>query len=254
MTIDYDRQAAKWQRDEPKHHSDFCGRPEVLALCERLCRGKAVLDVGCGEGYFARKLASIAGSVVGVDLSMGMVRHAVEMERQEQGKTQRRPQRIHYVVGDALRAPFRDGTFDVCVGNYVTNYVPPAELPAFYQELARVTNERGGCVLLMPHPLLELSTDYGDAIRYVADEIGGYDYVKSRGEFFRVALGTVGGDTLEAGYYHSTLEDHMRALSSAGWNVTGLREPVFPEAVAERYPVFKRMGGKVACMILIGKM
>ncbi len=246
MTIDYDSQAAKWCRDEPKHHSDFCGRPEVLELCGSLCGGKAVLDVGCGEGYFARQLASIAGHVVGVDRSKMMVEHAVGMERQ-------RKMGITYIVGDAKRMPLRDGTFDVCVGNYVTNYVPPAELPAFYQELARVTNKRGRLVVLMPHPLLELSTDYGDAIRYVADEIDGYDYVKSRGKFFRVTLGTVGGDTLEAGYYHSTLEDHIGALSSAGWKLTDLREPVFPEEIAATHAVFERMAGKVCCMILVGE-
>jgi SAM-dependent methyltransferase len=243
LTFDYDSQAAKWHRDEPKHQSDFCGRPEVFDLCKKLGQDKVVLDVGCGEGYFSRKLSSIASRVVGVDISEGMLRLAVEKEQKEK-------RGIEYHLGDVRNMPFHDSTFDLCVGNYITNYFKPGQLLQFYQELTRVTNDNGRFILLMPHPFFELIEDYGEAIRY---EVNNYDYVRSRGELFTAALGTAEGDTLNIGSYHTTLEDHFNALSSAGLRVNDIKEPVFPEALAEKYSVFEKMGGKVTCMILVGE-
>ena len=244
MTIDYERQAIKWHRDEPKHNSDFCGRPEVFELAKVLSKGKEVLDAGCGEGYFSRKLADIAKSVTGVDLSEEMIRIAIEKETQEK-------KGIQYHVGDVRNMYFLDNSsFDLCVGNYITNYLKPEELQQFYQELARVSKENGQFVLLMPHPVLELITDYGDARNYQVEE---YDYIGSRGKLFKATLGTIQGDTFEAGLFHSTLEDHLNTISSAGLRINRIIEPIFPQEIAEKYPIFNKMGGKVTGMIIVGE-
>jgi SAM-dependent methyltransferase len=236
MTIDYNNQATKWHRNEPKHRSDFCGRPEVYQIVKALGKNKVILDIGCGEGYFTRQIRTIADRIVGLDLSEEMIRLAEKDER------------IEYHIGDAREMPFEDSAFDLCVGNYITNYFKPDELPKFYKELARVTKDK--FVLLMPHPIFELTTDYGEAIQYEIDE---YDYIESRGKLYKAKLKTVQGDTLEVGLFHSTLEDHFKAISSAGLRVNEIREPIFPREIAEKHNVFRKMGGKVACMILVGE-
>ncbi|MBW2992072.1 class I SAM-dependent methyltransferase [Candidatus Woesearchaeota archaeon] len=241
MVVDYDGQAMKWHRDEPKHHSDFCGRPEIFEMFQKVGKGKTVIDLGCGEGYFSRKMADIADKVIGVDSSKEMIRLAREREQKEK-------RGIDYYWGLVDDMPsIQDSTIDIAVGNYITNYFRPEELPAFYKETARILKDNGLLLLLMPHPVFELTTDFGEAIRY---DISEYTYRFSRGNFYTAKLATVQGDTLEVGLYHSTLQDHFDAMHSANIVVSAIREPVFPEKVAEKYPVFKEMAGKVACMIL----
>lgn len=73
-------------------------------LLVRHLRGGRILDIGCGGGFHSRTL-SAHGSVVGLDISPAM---AVEARRSTGGV---------YIAGEAMRLPFRDGTFDsvVCI-------------------------------------------------------------------------------------------------------------------------------------------
>lgn len=73
MITDYSHQAERWHRDEPKHDTDFVGRPEVLEIVREIGQGKTILDLGCGEGYFSRKMAGMAKKVIGVDVSEEMI-------------------------------------------------------------------------------------------------------------------------------------------------------------------------------------
>jgi len=244
MTVDYNHQATKWHRDSSGPYGDFCGRPEIFNIIKTLGKEKTILDVGCGEGYFSRKIADISNHVVGVDLSREMIYLAVEREKQEK-------RGIKYHIGNAKDMSFlTDSTFDLCVGNYIANYFKPDELPQFYKELGRVIKDNGRFVLLMTHPVFELITDYGEAMQYEIDE---YDYIKSRGKLFKAQLRTVQGNVLETGLYHSTLEDHFDAIAHAGLKVNKIKEPVFPQELSEKYPIFSKMGGKVVCMILVGE-
>jgi len=245
MEVDYNAQAEKWHRDRPKHHSDFCGRPEVFKIFEEIGKGKVVLDAGCGEGYFSRKMATLAEKVIGVDQSKEMIKLA--RQRQKSGGIGN----IAYHVGDVKNMLFiPDSSIDVCVGNYVTNYMHPDELPVFYAEVARVLKPKEKFIFLMPHPIFELMDDYGEAIQHEGKE--NFHYRQSRGEFFPAKLKTVDGETFEVGVCHATVDDHFKGLSSAGLVVTKSIEPVFPAEIAEQYPVFKDMAGKIACMILYG--
>ena len=71
--------------------------------------GHTVLDLACGPGNFTRRFATRVGSgglAVGIDASPTMLRRAVA----EGGSP-----RPAYVLGDAVRLPFADATFDgVC--------------------------------------------------------------------------------------------------------------------------------------------
>ncbi|EKD24333.1 MAG: methyltransferase type 11 [uncultured bacterium] len=244
MTIDYDHQATKWHRDEPKHKSDFCGRPETYAIIESLGADQIVLDIGCGEGYFTRKIARIAKHVIGVDLSEEMIKLAIAREQID-------TLGIDYRVGNAVDLiSIKDSEIDLCVGTYITNYLNQEDLLKFYKEISRVTKSRGKFILLMPHPILELITDFGDAAKY---EIDTYDYIKSRGKQFKAKLKTVQGDFFEVGVIHTTLQDHFTAILNAGLKVLNIKEPVFPEEIADQYALFNKIRGKVACMIIIGE-
>ena len=75
----YDAAATGWVRKEASCLSDFTGREPIFAQLKPLVAGGArVLDIGCGEGYVARRLRTMgAAQVVGVDISQEMVRTAL---------------------------------------------------------------------------------------------------------------------------------------------------------------------------------
>lgn len=74
--------------------------------------GKRVLDLGCGYGkYSGLWKAGGAALAVGIDFSPGMVARA-----------KARSPDCHFLVGDASRTPFKDGSFDAVTCMGVANY------------------------------------------------------------------------------------------------------------------------------------
>src|SRR5688572_16393773 len=99
----------------------------VRALCAR--PPARILDVGCGTGRLARRLAGElpASRVVGCDFSRGMLSQA----RAKGGPP-------GWVTGDAERLPFADGAFDAVVSTEAFHWFPePATaLAGFHRVLA----------------------------------------------------------------------------------------------------------------------
>jgi len=112
-------------------------------------RAPALLDCGCGEGYYLRRLAALeaAGTkpLLGLDLSREAVRLAA---RYSNG-------RAAFVVADTTRRlPFLDGAFDVLLDVFA---------PRNPAEFARVLAPGGLLVVVTPEPdhLAELRSSLG---------------------------------------------------------------------------------------------
>lgn len=78
-------------------------------------KGKSVLDLACGDGYYTR-LLRLAGAkpIIGVDISSGMIDLAQTLETQQ-------PLDIEYRVGDAATLGVI-GVFDVVTAVYLFQY------------------------------------------------------------------------------------------------------------------------------------
>jgi demethylmenaquinone methyltransferase/2-methoxy-6-polyprenyl-1,4-benzoquinol methylase len=91
-----------------------------------------VVDVACGTGDLCRDLTRLGYRPVGVDLSMGMLRHARAS--------------APLVQGDALRLPFADASVDGAVSGFaLRNFLA---LEPVFAELARVVRPGGRIALL----------------------------------------------------------------------------------------------------------
>lgn len=101
-------------------------------------RGKRVLDYGCGGAEGGIYLAKQGASVVGIDVSDGMLSFARRLA-QRHGVTIETRQ----VVSDTI--PAGDNEFDLIYGNGVLHHVP---LTSAMPELARVMKPEGiGCFI-----------------------------------------------------------------------------------------------------------
>ena len=109
--------------------------------------GETLLDAGCGTGYFTRRFAADAadGNVVGADIDPVMLRFAA-------GHSARS---IGFVVADARRLPFRDGSFDLVVSITALCFI--REEKQALREMLRVARRRVVLGLLNRHSLLYLT-------------------------------------------------------------------------------------------------
>lgn len=130
----YDQRAAEYdewysgegifaQRERPGWHHEV---DQVTTLAASLPPART-LDVACGTGFLTRHLR---GLVVGLDQSPAMV--AITRSRLTGGLA---------IVGDALRTPFADRSFDRLFTGHFYGHLPTAERQAFLAEARRVADE-----------------------------------------------------------------------------------------------------------------
>jgi len=113
-------------------------RHEVAYLrCVDICAGRDVLEAGCGEGYGADLIASVARRVVAVDYDAGTVAHV-----------RARYPRVAVVAANLASLPVPDGSVDVVVNFQVIEHL--WDQPQFITECLRVL--RPGGQLLMSTP------------------------------------------------------------------------------------------------------
>lgn len=103
------------------------------------CAGKDVLDIASGEGYGSAFLASVARSVVGVDIA----KEAVEAARLAYAS-----RNLRYLAGSCTAIPVPDASIDVIVSFETLEHFQEQEL--FFAECKRVL--RPGGVLIISTP------------------------------------------------------------------------------------------------------
>ena len=108
-----------------------------------------VLDLGCGTGQLAGRVAALPRTrVVGCDFSPGMLTHAA---------AQSTP--AVWVQADAARLPFGPATFDAVVSTEAFHWFP--DQPAVLREVFRVVKPGGRLLLaLVNTPIATVSTAF----------------------------------------------------------------------------------------------
>jgi 2-polyprenyl-3-methyl-5-hydroxy-6-metoxy-1,4-benzoquinol methylase len=128
---------AKWRASELGRITEGIERGIMLEMIGDVS-GKRVLEIGCGDGDLAVKLARMGASVTGVDASADMIA-AAERRSRAAGAD------IRFQVATAQRLPFPDETFDIVVAMTILCFVRDAE-PVFH-EVARVIRPGGKLVI-----------------------------------------------------------------------------------------------------------
>ncbi len=105
--------------------------------------GRDVLDVGCGEGGLARRLAWAGARVVGLDPQPAPLQRARAAEAE--GPAPR------YVQGAAEALPFEDAVFDVVLFFNSLHHVPVGAMDGAIEQAARVLRPAG--TLYVQEPL-----------------------------------------------------------------------------------------------------
>ena len=181
--------------------------------------GQDVLEVGCGAAQCGRWLTAQGARVAAFDRSGRQLAHARRID-QELG----RPGPA-LVQADATALPFAPGVFDTaCSAFGAVQFVDDSA--RVMREVARVLRPGGRWVFAVTHPFrwclpddpgehgLQIRDSYFDRRAYVEqDEDGVASYVE----------------------HHRTVGDRVRELTAAGFALTDLIEPEYPEGLGDRW-------------------
>ncbi len=122
----------------------WVGESEWRAICRHLdlTPGTTLLDVGCGTGWFTRRLAAAGLRVTGLDIDA----EALDYARAHT------PQNVSYLAGDGRSLPFADRSFEQTVAIASLCFID--DWPRAIGEIVRVTRSRFVLGLLNRHSLL----------------------------------------------------------------------------------------------------
>jgi malonyl-CoA O-methyltransferase len=179
--------------------------------------GLDVLDVGCGTGRHALRLAGRGARVTAVDFSSGMLARA----RAKPGA-----ERVRFVEHDlAASLPFGGEAFDRVSCGLVVDHIAPLE--PFFRELGRVCRPSGLVVVSVMHPAMML-----------------------RSVQARFTDPATGHETRPESHPHQ-LSDYVLAALAADLCVRGLVERAPDAALAARVPRAARYVGWPLLFVLV---
>ena len=109
---------------------------ELLLDLLRPSQGEIILDAGCGTGVFTLDFLSRGAKVIGLDISLPMLRRS----REKAGGYS-----LPSVLGDMLTLPFSEDSFDRVISVTALEFIEDGA--AAIRELFRVV-QKGGCIVV----------------------------------------------------------------------------------------------------------
>lgn len=198
-------------------HGDFLGAADLVYGPEGWreadlhllgpVRGRRVLEIGCGAAQGSRWLESAGATVVGTDLSLGML-----------AAGRAAGAGLPMALCDGAALPFADGSFDLVVTAYgVIPFV--ADSAAVMGEARRVLRPGGRFVFSTTHP-----------IRWAFPDDPGPEGLVAQASYFDRAPYVEEDDQGQVVYveHHRTLGDRVREIVAAGLTLVDLVEPEWP--------------------------
>ncbi|MFA4954656.1 MAG: class I SAM-dependent methyltransferase [Patescibacteria group bacterium] len=182
--------------------------PSLLRLL-RLRRDEKILDLACGQGFFAREFASAGAQVTGADAAENLIKLA----------QQKNPD-LKFLVAPAHQTGLNAQSFDkIALISAIQNIHNPDEV---LKECARLLKPKGTIHIVLNHPAFRIpgksSWDYEgtEQIRKISG------YLSESKATIRMHPGKDPGAVTYS--YHRPLQTYFKWLAHAGLAVTGLEE------------------------------
>ncbi len=229
-TRSWDNAADAWveHADSSVYQKQFL-QPRMLALVGDV-RGRRLLDLGCGEGAYARELAGRGARVTGIDGSRRLIDAARQRTKDAGADID-----YHCLNANALDG-ISEGAFDLIVASMVMMNVE--DYPGTMREAHRVLAPGGAICISITHPCFSAP---------VSDWVGGkgrrpQHFAVDR-YFERIAwedriAPTFKTPTLRR---HRPLEDYMKGAIDAGFVLREFQEPMATAADIQSVEKFSPM-------------
>jgi SAM-dependent methyltransferase len=207
-------QHARWWQQQFSDGADAEYEEQILPSVARHVDGaRRVLDIGCGEGQVARRVAELGCDVVGLDPTPSQISAA-----RDRGGGPR------YVRARAEALPCATAAFDAVVLCLALEHVDDFE--AAIREVARVLAPGGRFVLLLGHPLLQ-----APGAGWVDDEVAREHYWRIGAYLDDESVIDEVAPGVELVFIHRPLSRYVHAMGEAGLLIDDMEEPSPPAAL-----------------------
>ena len=205
--VEYDAIAKEYRESKRLPFREHIERYTLFELLGDL-RGRTVLDLACGDGFYTRLLRQAgAAKVTGVDVSAAMIELAEERER-------RQPLGCRYECADV--ADFESGEpVDLVVAAYLLNYArTPGQLLRFCQ-VCHDALRPGGRFVGLNNDVRNVGTPAGSLRKYGLERT--WALPLAEGDAMRYTMFNADGVRFGFDNFYLTPETHAKALECAGF-------------------------------------
>ncbi len=235
LRASWDAIAGFW--DDQMEAGNTWQRSLIQPAMERLLElraGERVLEIACGNGEFARRMAELGASVLATDFSKGMLERA----RARGGE-------IEYRLADAtdeaeLRALGEAASFDVVVCNMAL--MDMASIEPFASVSARLLRRSGRLVFSVSHPAFNGGQVVQTIERAFVDGELNTMYSVKVSSYGRPSTNkgvAIPGQPASQWYFDRPIVELFRPFFAQGFALDGLEEPLRdPEAESRESPSF----------------
>jgi 2-polyprenyl-3-methyl-5-hydroxy-6-metoxy-1,4-benzoquinol methylase len=174
--------------------------------------GRDVLDIGCGEGSIARRLARAGARVTAAEPTTALLEAAAAIERDA-------PLGVRYVSDRAEDlASVSTDSIDAVMAVLVLHHIE--DFAQALSEISRVLRRHGSMVAVIPHPW----SDHPGAT-WIAGPDGVHRMIGCYNEERHWHVDGV-ESVRSIGWYHRTIATWFTAVADAGFVIDEVREPL----------------------------
>ncbi|MBY0098456.1 class I SAM-dependent methyltransferase [Mesobacillus maritimus] len=191
-------------------YNDFVEQPAIKSLIFSL-EGKSVLDLGCGDGRFAKYCIDHGAiNVVGVDISSNMI---------NQAKVENGHENIEYVCIPLEELEIPNDKFDMIISSLAIHYIE--DYPALLKKVNGLLNKNGEFIFSTEHPIVTARKEMnnwvkdsdGNKVHWALDD---YHEEGKREQSWYID-GVI--------KYHRTISTLLNGLIEAGFTIGKIIEP-----------------------------
>ncbi|NLG46620.1 class I SAM-dependent methyltransferase [Gordonia sp. (in: high G+C Gram-positive bacteria)] len=188
--------------------------------------GRDVLEIGCGSAPCSRWLRAQGANAVGLDVSIGMLRHGIDAMARDESP-------VPLIQAGAEHLPFADASFDIACSSF--GAVPfVADSARVMREVHRVLRPGGRWVFATNHPM-----------RWMFLDDPGPDGLVVRMSYFSRTPYSEADDDGNVTYveHHRTIGDRVREIVAAGLVLEDIVEPEWPDNLEDEWGQWSPLRG-----------
>ncbi|MDO8552635.1 MAG: class I SAM-dependent methyltransferase [bacterium] len=197
-------------------------KPNLLRVLGDI-RGKRVLDLACGEGFFSRAFREAGAQVTGVDIAPELINIAKKIG----------PPDIVYLTAPAERLPLPEESFDVAICVLALQNIK--NLSGALAQVSQLLKKDGIFAIVLNHPCFRIlrhsQWGFDNAANIQFRRLD--KYLSESSHEIQMHPGLAPGVTTMS--YHRPLQLYVKELAKQGFAVVGLEEWI-SNRMSERGP------------------